>query len=305
MFTVLLCVCRECNPQSGGIVGGGFSIIVTWSFMEVIIQPEAESAAERVVDFIAKELTAKPNAVLGLATGRTMEIVYRQLVRRHRETGLDFSRCRTFNLDEYVGLSADHFNSYSYFMRDRLFSRVNINTHSTHLLNGAAENLEQECARYEKLISESGGIDLLLLGIGLNGHLGFNEPLSEFDSRTRMMPLTQTTRRQNAGLFAEPEQVPQWSLTMGVGTILEARRCLLLATGSEKAAVVAQAVEGPITTRITASALQWHPACTVVLDEAAAGQLSHPSDYSSKKADANGVESLSKSLVGGVLHPAI
>ena len=241
--------------------------------MEVIIRPNAESAAELAVDFIARELLAKPDAVLGLATGRTMEEVYRRLVQRHLSAGLDFSRCRTFNLDEYVGLAADDPNSYRYFMRDRLFCHVNIDESRTHLPNGVAQNLEAECRHYEKLISENGGIDLLLLGIGLNGHLGFNEPYSGFDTKTRVTPLTEATRNQNALLFSHPDRVPQSAVTMGIATILEARHCLLLATGKEKAAIVAQAIAGPITTSVTASALQWHPACTVILDEAAASSL--------------------------------
>ncbi len=239
-----------------------------------MVRPDAESAAEVVVDLVAKELAAKPSAVLGLATGRTMEPFYQRLVQRHRDTGLDFSRCRTFNLDEYVGLPADDPNSYRYFMYDRFFRNVNIDLSRTHLPDGMAQNLPQECARYEKLILHSGGIDLLLLGIGLNGHLGFNEPLSAFDSRTRVEKLSPETRAQNRGLFSPPAKIPDFAITIGVATILEARRCVLLATGKEKAAVIAQAFEGPITTRICASALQWHAACTVVLDEAAAAGLS-------------------------------
>jgi glucosamine-6-phosphate deaminase len=241
--------------------------------MEVIIQPNAESAAELAADFIARELSAKPEAVLGLATGRTMEVVYQLLVQRHRDNRLDFSRCRTFNLDEYVGLAADNPNSYRYFMQDRLFRHVNIDVRRTHLPDGLAENLDQECRNYERLIAESGGIDLLLLGIGLNGHLGFNEPYSGFDSRTRVAALTEVTKQQNAPLFSGPEHVPQRAITMGIATILEARRCLLLATGIEKAGIVARAIAGPTTTSVVASALQWHPACIMVLDEAAASDL--------------------------------
>ncbi len=250
--------------------------------MEVIVQPHAESAAELAADFIARKLLAKPEAVLGLATGRTMEEVYRRLVQCHRDSGLDFSRCRTFNLDEYAGLAADGPNSYRHFMRDRLFRHVNIDESRTHLLNGLAPNLEAECRRYEQLISDSGGIDLLLLGIGLNGHLGFNEPYSGGDTRTRATSLTEMTRHQNAPLFPHPDQVPPMALTMGIATILEARHCLLLATGKAKAEVVARAIAGPITTSVTASALQWHPACTVILDQAAAGLL-HEWDHDDRR----------------------
>jgi glucosamine-6-phosphate deaminase len=158
-------------------------------------------------------------------------------------------------------------------MRERFFERVNIKRHNAHLPDGMAEDLEAECAHYEQLIKESGGIDLQLLGIGLNGHLGFNEPPAAFQSRTRVENLSSVTRAQNAPLFPDSRPVPRRAITMGVGTILQARQCLLLATGSEKAEVVAKAIEGPLSTAITASVLQNHPACTVVLDQAAAGGL--------------------------------
>ena len=241
--------------------------------MEVIIQSNAEMAARATADFIARALCAKPDLVLGLATGCTMEPVYDQLVLKHRNEGLDFSRCHTFNLDEYVGLAANDPCSYHQFMRRRLFHSVNIDLRNTHLPDGMADNLEAECVNYEKLIAAGGGIDLQVLGIGLNGHLGFNEPLSAFQSRTRVQTLSRVTRAQNAPQFPSPGHVPHRAITMGVGTILDARRCLLLATGLEKADVVARAIEGPLTEMITATALQLHPACTVILDEHAAGSL--------------------------------
>ena len=187
---------------------------------------------------------------------------------------LDFSDCRTFNLDEYVGLPAGDARSYRHYMDQRLFSRVNIRRANTHVPDGMAGDLDAEAARYERLIREAGGIDLQLLGIGEAGHIGFNEPMSALMSRTRAKTLTPLTRRQNAAMFGgDPDQVPARALTMGVGTILEARELLLLATGRAKAAVVAKAVEGPVTAMISASALQLHPRCKVVLDEAAAGAL--------------------------------
>jgi len=256
--------------------------------MEVIIQPNAERAAQAAADFIARALIAKPDLVLGLATGCTMEPVYDRLVQKNREEGLDFSRCRTFNLDEYVGLAADNPGSYHYFMRQRFFDNVNIDLRNTHLPDGMAKDLEAECANYEKLIAASGGIDLQVLGIGLNGHLGFNEPLSEFHSRTRLQTLSRMTRAQNAPLFPSLNRVPHCAITMGVGTILEARHCLLLATGAEKAAIVAGAIEGPLTAMITATALQLHPACTIVLDEEAAGRLKKNDHYQRIVVPANG-----------------
>ncbi len=241
--------------------------------MEVIIRADEASAARLVAQIIVKELRANPHLVLGLATGRTMEGVYRLLVEAHRREGLDFSLCRTFNLDEYVGLPAEDPGSSRYYMNRHLFAQVNFDPRNTHLPNGAAKDLDAECARYESLIQKAGGIDLQLLGIGRDGHIGFNEPLSALRSRTRVKALTPTTIAQNAALFGGTERVPRRAITMGVGTILECRRCLLLATGAEKADVIARAVEGPITSMVSATALQLHARCTVVVDEAAAGRL--------------------------------
>ena len=241
--------------------------------MEVILQPTADAAAVLVARIIAKELRVNPTLVLGLATGRTMESVYAHLVRLRRQEQLDFSLCRTFNLDEYVGLSPDDPHSYRQYMCRHLFGQVNVDLRNTHLPDGQAPDLEAGCARYERLIERAGGIDLQLLGIGRAGHIGFNEPLSALRSRTRVKALTPVTREQNAAPFGGIEHVPHRAITMGVGTILESRRCVLLATGAEKAAIVAKAVEGPITAMISATALQLHPHCTVVVDEAAASQL--------------------------------
>lgn len=241
--------------------------------MEVIIQPNQEAAASLVARIIAHDLRANPHLVLGLATGATMERVYRQLVMLHQEQHLDFSLCSTFNLDEYVGLLPSDPNSYRHYMNEHLFRRVNIDLRNTHLPNGMSGDLEAECRHYEALIQRFGGIDLQLVGIGKAGHIGFNEPLSALRSRTRVKALTPTTVQQNAALFGGEDQMPRRAITMGVGTIIEARRCLLLATGASKAAVLAKAVEGPITSMVTASALQLHPRCTVVVDEDAASQL--------------------------------
>ncbi len=246
--------------------------------MEVIIQKDAAAAARLVARLVAKDLQLNPHMVLGLATGRTMEAVYNSLVKRHEAGELDFSLCRTFNLDEYVGLPADHPGSYRHYMDEHLFSRVNIELRRTHLPDGVAQDLDLECARYEELIQRSGGIDLQLLGIGNAGHIGFNEPLSALRSKTRVKALTAVTRRQNAEMFGGMDQVPKRAITMGVGTILECRRCILVATGDAKAEIVAKAVEGPITAMISATALQLHPRCTVIVDEAAAARL-EGSDY--------------------------
>lgn len=241
--------------------------------MEVIIRPDADAAADLVARIIARELRAHPQLVLGLATGRTMESVYNRLVRMHREDSLDFSLCRTFNLDEYVGLAPDDPHSYRHYMDEHLFRQIEIDPRNTYLPNGTAADLDAECPRYEQTIRKCGGIDLQLLGIGRAGHIGFNEPLSALHSRTRVKALAPATLQQNAPLFGGEDKVPRRAITMGVGTILESRRCLLLATGASKADILAKAVEGPITAMISATALQLHARCTVVVDAAAAGKL--------------------------------
>lgn len=241
--------------------------------MEIVVRPDAGATADLAARLIAARLREKPDLVLGLATGRTMERVYYRLAGMARD-GLDFSRCRTFNLDEYIGVAATDEQSYRYYMNRHLFSRINIDVANTHVPDGMAGDLRAEAAAYEARIEEAGGINLQLLGIGEAGHIGFNEPLSALMSRTRDKALTPVTRRQNAGMFGgDLERVPARALTMGVGTILDARELLLLATGPAKAAVVAQAVEGPITAMISASALQLHRNCKVLLDEAAARDL--------------------------------
>ena len=242
--------------------------------MEVIIRPTESAAAALVASDIARELRARPQLVLGLATGRTMEKVYDELAREHREAGLDFSLCRTFNLDEYIGLPAADSHSYRHYMNVQLFQRVDIDPRNTHLPDGMATDFKSECAKYEAEIRDCGGIDLQLLGIGSSGHIGFNEPLSALRSRTRDKALTPMTAEQNAAMFGgDASQVPRRAITMGVGTILEAQRIIVLVTGKAKADIVSKAVEGPITSMVTASVLQLHPHCTVVVDEAAASKL--------------------------------
>ena len=248
--------------------------------MEVIIRKTPEEAAELTARLIAARVRAKPGLVLGLATGRTMERVYDRLVSRHQQEGLDFSQCHTFNLDEYIGVPPEDEHSYRYYMNDHLFSRVNVNLANTHVPDGMAEDLRAAAARYERLIKEAGGIDLQLLGIGEAGHIGFNEPLSALMSRTRDKALMPLTRQQNAEMFGgDPDKVPKRAVTMGVGTILDARELILVATGRAKAAILAKAVEGPITAMISASAMQLHPHCKVIVDEAAAGELKERAYY--------------------------
>ena len=248
--------------------------------MEVIIRTDPDAVAELTCRLIAARVRAKPELVLGLATGRTMERVYDRLVARHQKEGLDFSKCHSFNLDEYIGVPPDDEHSYRFYMNHHLFSRVNIDLANTHVPDGMAADLRAGAAHYERLIRDAGGIDVQLLGIGEAGHIGFNEPLSAFMSRTRDKALTPLTRKQNAEMFGgDPDKVPTRAVTMGVGTILDARELLLLATGRAKAAILAKAVEGPITAMISASAIQLHPNCKVIVDEDAAGELKEREYY--------------------------
>jgi glucosamine-6-phosphate deaminase len=248
--------------------------------MEVIIRTNPEQAAELTARLIAARLREKAGFVLGLATGRTMERVYDRLVAMHQNEGLDFSKCRTFNLDEYIGVPPEDEHSYRFYMNHHLFTRVNIDLANTHVPDGMAADLGAAAARYEQLIREAGGIDVQLLGIGEAGHIGFNEPLSALMSRTRDKALMPLTRQQNAGMFGgDPDKVPKRAVTMGVGTILDARELLLLATGGAKASILARAVEGPITAMISASAIQLHPNCKVIVDEDAARELKERDYY--------------------------
>jgi len=241
--------------------------------MEIILQPSAERAVGLTAQLIAKSVRENPRLALGLATGRTMEAVYARLARMHREDALDFRKVRTFNLDEYVGLPADDPHSYRHYMTRHFFEPVGIPAHHTFLPDGMAQDLDAECRAYEEKIKALGGIDLQLLGIGNDGHIGFNEPLSALMSRTRPKALSPETLAQNGPLFGDPTRMPRRALTMGVGTILESRRALMLVTGAAKADILAQAVEGPITSMISATALQLHPHCVVIADEAAAAEL--------------------------------
>lgn len=238
--------------------------------MEVIIQPDATHAVKLVGRIIENRVRDKTASVLGLATGRTMEQVYEFLA----NSDVSFKHCTTFNLDEYIGLPADDPNSFRHYMQKHLFSKIDINTQNTHIPDGNAKDLRKAADTYEQLIDQAGGIDIQLLGIGEAGHIGFNEPLSSLMSRTRDKCLTPITRQQNADMFGgDADKVPARALTMGVGTILRARELVLLATGSSKASVITKAIEGPVTSMISASALQLHSNCKVIVDEAAAHML--------------------------------
>jgi glucosamine-6-phosphate deaminase len=242
--------------------------------MEIVIQPTPEAASFIGANIIANLVREKPDCVLGLATGSTPLAMYRELARMHREDGLDFSRVTTFNLDEYVGLRPDHPQSYHAFMWENLFNHINISRDRVHIPDGQAKDIPAFCRNYEESIRRIGGIDLQVLGIGSEGHIGFNEKSSSLASRTRIKTLTEQTRRDNARYFGSPEDVPMHVITMGVGSIMDTRQVLLLAFGAAKAQVIADAVEGPISSMNPASILQMHPVAKVLLDEPAASKLS-------------------------------
>lgn len=224
--------------------------------------------------FLAECLAMDPALVLGLPTGRTPIPMYRALVKLHQDARADFSQATTFNLDEFVGLAPTHPGSYRAFMERHLFSHVNIDRARVHLPRGDARHPREEAARYDAAIAAAGGLDIAVLGIGANGHIGFNEPSDALPARTNLVTLTKGSRAGNASAFGgQISRVPKQAISMGVGTILSARHVLLIATGAGKAAIVRKALEGPITTRVPASLLQLHPRAVVVLDRAAAAQL--------------------------------
>ncbi len=241
--------------------------------MEIVIQPDAEAVARVVADAVDRLMTSKPDAVLGLATGSSPLGVYRELVRRHEAGTLHFRRATAFLLDEYVGLPAGHPQTYRAFIERHFAGSVDIDPANVRVPDGSSHDVEAACADYEEQIRSAGGIDLQLLGIGADGHLGFNEPTSSLASRTRVKTLTEQTRHDNGRFFDDADAVPRHVVTQGLGTILDARHLVLIACGAAKAEPIARAVEGPVASMCPASAIQLHPHATVVVDESAAAQL--------------------------------
>jgi len=241
--------------------------------MEVVICSDYDALSKAAAKVIAEIVRAKPSAVLGLATGSSPLGMYDELARMHREEGLDFSDVTTFNLDEYVGLDGSHDQSYRYFMNENLFQHINVPLERTHVPSGTAKDYAVHGREYEQQIADAGGIDVQVLGIGGDGHIAFNEPGTSLASRTHLTTLAQQTIEDNARFFEKKEDVPIHAVTMGVGTILEARKLVMVANKPAKAAAVAAAIEGPVTSMCTASALQLHPDTVVFLDEGAAGKL--------------------------------
>lgn len=249
--------------------------------MEVIIKNDATTLSAYAARLIRELIRRKPDATLGLATGGTPLLLYRELIRLHREEGLDFSFVSTFNLDEYLGLAPDHPASYHQYMRENFFNHVNVPPANIHIPSGQiqGDEIPEYCRRYEEEIQRAGGIDLQILGIGSDGHIGFNEPSSALTSRTRIKTLSPRTRQDNAPFFAGPGEVPHHVITMGVGTIMEAHHIVLLAFGEKKARAVAETVEGPISALCPSTILQMHPNATLLIDEPAAGKLQRSEYY--------------------------
>ena len=247
--------------------------------MEILIRDTPEAGAQVAASVVNKIINSKENPVLGLATGGTPLRLYKELIRMNQAGELSLRNCTTFNLDEYGGLPPEDKRSYNYYMMSNLFSHVDISRDNVHLPDGNAQDLREACRKYEKQIKDVGGIDLQVLGIGANGHIGFNEPTGSFASRTWVKILSEQTIQDNSIYFDKLEEVPRHVVTMGIATIMESRHCLLLASGAKKADAIRKMIEGPISASCPASILQMHPRVTVVLDEESAYLLTLKDHY--------------------------
>jgi len=241
--------------------------------MLVLIKENPAQMSIEAAQQVASQIKFKPDSVIGFATGSTPLSMYKELIRMHKEEGLDFSKIISFNLDEYVGLPPSHPESYHYFMWENLFKHININPSNVHIPMGMAENIDLFCDWYEEKIQSYGGIDLQILGIGGNGHIAFNEPGSSLGSRTRIKTLGMKTRLDNSRFFSNLDEVPKYAITMGVGTIMEAKKLLLLANGINKADAIKATVEGPIMAKYPATIVQLHRYATIIIDTEAASKL--------------------------------
>lgn len=240
--------------------------------MKIIVAKDYEDMSRKAFEVMSQVVRDNPQAVLGLATGTTPLGLYRLMIEDHRLNGTSYGGVKTVNLDEYVGLTADHNQSYAYFMRENLFNGLDIDLASTNIENGAAGDLPRECARYDALLDEMRQ-DIQLLGLGSNGHIAFNEPGTPFGSGTHEVRLAQSTINDNSRLFDRVEDVPVSALTMGPRNIMNAKKILVLASGENKARAIYGAVKGEVTESLPASILQRHPDCTFIIDEAAAKLL--------------------------------
>lgn len=241
--------------------------------MKIIVLENKQAQGEAAASLFAAQIMRKKNSVLGFATGSTPIPTYAALVDMHARGILDFSDVRTFNLDEYVGLAPDHEQSYDRFMREQLFSKVNIKEGNFKLPRGNAPDIAAECARYESEIEAAGGVDLQLLGIGYNGHIGFNEPEDVFSDGTHCVTLSEATIEANKRFFASADEVPRQALSMGIGSIMRARNIVLVISGKDKAEIAKAALTGPVSPSVPATILQFHPNTTVLLDKGSASLL--------------------------------
>lgn len=241
--------------------------------MKIIRTKDYDDMSRKAANIIAAQIVLKPDCVLGLATGSTPIGTYKNLVEAYQKGDLDFSKVKSVNLDEYRGLPKENDQSYYYFMHDNLFQHVNIDASNTFLPDGTEADSDKACAEYEEIISKVGGQDLQLLGLGHNGHIGFNEPNSEFDKTTHCVDLTESTIEANKRFFSSVDEVPKQAYTMGIGTIMKAKKILVVVSGSDKAKIVKEAFFGPVTPQVPASILQFHPDVTIVADEAALSLL--------------------------------
>ena len=240
--------------------------------MKIVFTDSYEEMSRKAAIRIAQQIIMKSSSVLGFATGSTPQKTYDILGEFYLQGIVDFSTITTFNLDEYVGLDPDHPQSYSHFMEENLFQKVNLNPDRIHIPSGIAPDLQEVCSHYEETIQRLGGIDLQLLGIGPNGHVGFNEPGTHLNSVTHMVSLSDATIRANSRFFQSPDEVPKKAITMGIKTIMGARKILLLVSGVGKAGIIQKALSGPVTEDLPASVLQLHPDVTVIIDESMVGK---------------------------------
>lgn len=246
--------------------------------MRILVCKNYEEMSKKAAQMILSQVTLKPNSVLGLATGSTPVGMYKQLVKMYNDKQIDFSEISTFNLDEYYNLPKESNQSYDYFMKENLFNYINIPKKNINIPNGMAKDVEAECERYDKSIKDCGGVDIQVLGIGHNAHIGFNEPTINFERGTHLVDLKQSTIEANARFFDKEENVPKKAITMGTGSIFKARKIMLLACGESKAQAIYNTVYGKVVPEVPASILQFHNDIVLILDEEAASKLK-PEDY--------------------------
>ncbi|HKK82697.1 MAG TPA: glucosamine-6-phosphate deaminase [Atribacterota bacterium] len=241
--------------------------------MNVVIVRNYHELSVQATQLVADQITNKKNTVLGLASGQTPIGMYQELINMFKRGKIDFSEVVTFNLDEYYGLAPEHPQSYYYYMWNTLFKHINIKKENIYLLNGMPENIKQECNQYEYLIQKNGGIDLQILGIGDNGHLGFNEPAIGLNSKTHLVNLSEETIQANSHYFNNIQEIPKQAITMGIGTIMKAKKIVLLASGRKKSHAIEKTINGPVSTEVPATILQLHPDVKLLIDKEAASQL--------------------------------